>query len=115
MAERRMFSRRILERDDFLDLPHTTQILYIHLAMNADDDGFVDCARKVTRMVGAAKEDIELLETTGFLLSFENGLCAVTHWKIHNYIQKDRYRPTVYTTELKRLVAEKGEPYQIAW
>ena len=113
MAERRMLSRTILDSDKFLDLPLTTQVLYIHLIMNADDDGFLNNSQKIIRMIGAAKKDFELLFSSDFIIDFENGICAVKHWKLHNYIRSDRYKPTVYQDELKRLIVAENKVYEL--
>lgn len=112
MAERRMLSRTILDSDKFLDMPLTTQALYIHLIMNADDDGFLNNSQKITRMIGAGKKDFELLISAEFIIDFNNGICAVKHWKLHNYIRSDRYKPTVYQDELRRLVVASNKVYE---
>lgn len=112
MAERRMLSRTILDSDKFLDMPLTTQALYIHLIMNADDDGFLNNSQKITRMIEAGKKDFELLISAEFIIDFDNGICAVKHWKLHNYIRSDRYKPTVYQDELSRLVIASNKVYE---
>ena len=53
MAQRRMFSRKITESDQFLDMPISAQVLYFHINMQADDDGFVGNVKTVKRMIGA--------------------------------------------------------------
>ena len=113
MAERRMLSRTILDSDKFLDLPLTTQVLYIHLIMNADDDGFLNNSQKIIRMIGASKKDFELLIISDFIIDFENGICAVRHWKLHNYIRSDRYRSTVHQNELKKLTVAENKVYEL--
>lgn len=113
MAERRMLSRTILDSDKFLDMPLTTQVLYIHLIMNADDDGFLNNSQKIIRMIGASKKDFELLVSSDFIIDFENGICAVKHWKLHNYIRSDRYKPTVYQDELSRLTIAENKVYEV--
>ena len=106
MAERRMFAKTIIDSDAFLDMPMSTQCLYFHLAMRADDDGFLNNPRKIQRMIGAGDDDLKVLISKRFLLPFESGVVVIKHWKIHNYIQKDRYKPTVYQEE-KALLEEK--------
>ena len=103
MAVRRMFSISIVDSDVFLDLPPGAQNLYFHLNLRADDDGFVNNPRMVMRIVGAQEEDLAALLERGFLLSFDNGVVAVTHWRVHNRIRKDRYVPTRYREQLSRL------------
>lgn len=102
MATRRMFSQEIVSNDSFLDMPMSAQALYFHLGMYADDDGFVS-PQKVLRMVGANPDDLKVLLAKSFLIRFENGIIVVKHWKQNNYIQKDRYRATIFTKELNSL------------
>lgn len=106
MAERRMFAKTIIDSDAFLDMPLSTQALYFHLSMRADDDGFINNPKKVQRMIGAADDDLKVLITKRFIIPFESGIVVIKHWKIHNYIQKDRYKETIYKEE-KALLAEK--------
>lgn len=113
MADRRMISRTILDSDKFLDMPLTTQALYIHLISNADDDGFLNNCQKIIRMIGAARKDFELLISSDFLIRFKNGICVIKHWKLHNYIRADRYKPTVYKDELKMLTVTENKIYRI--
>jgi hypothetical protein len=106
MAERRMFAKTIIDSDAFLDMPMSTQCLYFHLSMRADDDGFLNNPKKIQRMIGASDDDMNILLLKNFLIRFETGVVVIKHWKIHNYIQKDRYKPTVYQEE-KALLCEK--------
>ncbi|MDD6133277.1 MAG: DnaD domain protein [Selenomonadaceae bacterium] len=115
MAERRMFAKTIIDSDLFLDMPPSTQMLYFHLAMRADDDGFINNPKRIQRMVGATDDDMRILLAKQFILSFESGVIVIRHWKIHNYIRKDLYHPTEYQTERKRLVAANAHsPYELA-
>lgn len=106
MAERRMFAKTIIDSDAFLDMPLSAQALYFHLSMRADDDGFINNPKKIQRMVGASEDDCKLLLLKRFLITFESGVVVIKHWKIHNYIRSDRYKPTVYQNE-KSLLEEK--------
>lgn len=112
MAQRRMFSKKITDTDTFLDMPMSTQCLYFHLNMNADDDGFVANAKMVRRVIGASEDDMRLLLAKEFLIPFQNGLVVIKDWKIHNYIAKDRYQPTVYQTERQKLAETASKAYQ---
>lgn len=103
MAERRMFAKTIIDSDAFLDMPLSTQCLYFHLSMRADDDGFVNNPRKVQRMIGASRDDLQLLIAKNFLIPFESGVVVIKHWRIHNYIRSDRYNSTVYKAEKDEL------------
>lgn len=99
MAERRMFSKKIIDSDAFLDMPLTTQALYFHLSMRADDDGFVSNPKRIRTMVGASEDDLKLLIAKRFVLTFDSGVVVIKHWRIHNYINPDRYIPTTYVEE----------------
>lgn len=113
MAERRMFAKKITESDVFLDMPSSTQMLYFHLSMNADDDGFVNNPKKIQRMCGASDDDFKLLIAKSFVILFESGIIVIKHWKMHNYIQSDRYRPTDYVDEKSMLGIKKNKAYTL--
>lgn len=107
MAERRMFAKTIIDSDAFIDMPLSTQALYFHLSMRADDDGFINNPKKIQRMIGASDDDLKVLLMKRFIILFDSGIVVIKHWKIHNYIQKDRYKPTVYEEE-KKMIETKG-------
>ena len=110
MAQRRMFSKKITETDLFLDMPTSTQCLYFHLNMAADDDGFIGNVKTIKRMIGASDDDLKLLIAKEFLIPFESGVVVIKDWKVHNYIRSDRYNKTIYTDEKRRLSElESGE------
>lgn len=100
MPERRMFAKSIIDSDAFLDMPQSSQLLYFHLSMRADDDGFINQPKAIMRLCGAKDDDLKLLIVKKFIIPFENGVVVIKHWRIHNYIQKDRYKETNYK-ELK--------------
>lgn len=106
-----MFSKKITDSDKFLDLPLSTQALYFHLNMHADDDGFVDSTKTIKRMIGASDGDLRILMEQAFILPFESGVIVIKDWRVHNYIPKDRYQKTIYTTEFNRLVLEENKSY----
>lgn len=112
MAERRMFAKTIIDSDAFLDMPLSTQSLYFHMSMRADDDGFVNNPKKIQRMVGASDDDMKLLIAKSFIIPFESGIVVIKHWRIHNYIQSDRYKPTVYVAE-KSLLSTNNNTYAL--
>ena len=95
MAERRMIAKSIIKSDLFLDMPATTQNLYFHMLLEADDDGFINSPKSIMRVIGAKDDDIKVLIPKQFIIPFESGVLVIKHWKIHNYIQKDRYRPSL--------------------
>lgn len=114
MAERRMFAKTIIDSDAFLDMPVTSQLLYFHLSMRADDDGFVNKPKSIMRMIGTKDDDIKLLFAKKFLIPFDSGVVAIKHWKIHNYIRKDTYTETKYKEELSTLEMDENNAYRIA-
>ena len=113
MAQRRMFSKKITETDLFLDMPMSSQCLYFHLNMSADDDGFIGNAKTIRRMIGASEDDLKLLLAKEFLFPFDSGVVVVKDWKIHNYIRTDRYNETVYQEEKKQLKQLENGRYEI--
>lgn len=106
-----MFAKRIIDSDAFLDMPLSTQSLYFHLSMRADDEGFINNPKRIQRMIGASDDDCKLLIAKGFILVFETGVIVIKHWKIHNYIQKDRFKPTICSEEKKEIVTEEDGTY----
>lgn len=111
MAERRMFAKTIIDSDAFLDMPLSAQALYFHLSMRADDEGFVGNPKRIRGMIGASEDDLKLLILKRFLLAFDSGVVVVKHWKIHNYIQSDRYKETTYLEEKAMLTLDGKKAY----
>lgn len=112
-AQRRMFSKKITDTDMFLDMPLSTQALYFHLNMNADDDGFVGNCKKVMRMIGASNDDLKVLLAKQFLLSMDGGIVVIKDWRIHNFIRKDTYNATMYTSQKAALKITDTGTYQL--
>ena len=113
MAERRMFAKTVIDSDAFLDMPSSTQALYFHLSMRADDDGFINNPKRIQRLVNCTDDDLKLLIAKRFIIPFESGIVVIKHWKIHNYIQKDRYKATVYQEEKAMLQVKPNNAYSI--
>ena len=111
MAERRMFAKTIIDSDMFIDMPMSARLLYYDLAMRADDDGFVNSPKKIMKFVGASVDDMNVLIAKQFIIPFESGVVVIKHWKIHNYIQKDRYKATSYQAEKESLTLKNGTYY----
>lgn len=111
MAERRMFAKSVIDSDAFSDMPLTTQALYFHLGMQADDDGFVNSPKKIQRSIGATVDDMKLLIAKGFIIPFNSGVIVITHWKIHNYIRKDTYNETTCREEKALLELRENKIY----
>lgn len=105
---------KICDSDAFLDMPLSTQCLYFHLNMRADDDGFVGNPRRIQKLVGTSEDDLKLLIMKKFLLIFENGVIVIKHWKMHNTIQNDRRKETSYQDELMQLTVKKDKSYTFA-
>jgi len=112
MAERRMFAKTIIDSDAFLDMPLSAQALYFHLSMRADDEGFINNPKKIQRMVGASDDDAKLLIAKNFIIPFDSGVVVIKHWKIHNYIQSDRFKATVYKEERAELMVKENKSYK---
>ena len=110
MAHRRLFSPDIVASDAFLEMPISSQALYFHLGMHADDDGFVN-PKKIMRMIGSPDDDLKILLGKRFLLSFNSGVVVIKHWLIHNTIRKDRYNSTRYVEEKSSLRIKANMAY----
>lgn len=113
VAERRMFAKTIVDSDAFLEMPQSTQLLYFHLSMRADDDGFINKPKTIIRMVGCKDDDLRILITKKFIIPFETGIVVIKHWKIHNYIQNDRYNETKYKEEKAMLTLDENKAYKL--
>ena len=111
MAQRRMLSKKITDTDTFLDMPLSSQCLYFHLNMHADDDGFLGNSKTIRRMVGASEDDLKLLMAKELIIPFESGVVVIKDWKIHNYIRSDRYNPTIYELEKSALEEDSQGSY----
>ena len=111
MAEKRMFAKTIIDSDAFLDMPQSSQLLYFHLSMRADDDGFINNPKSITRNVKCNEDDLKILAAKKFIIPFESGVVVIKHWKIHNYIAKDRYKETKYKQEKSMLSLDENNSY----
>lgn len=112
MAERRMMSKSIIKSDTFLDMPATTQNLYFHMLLDADDDGFINAPKSIMRMIGAKDDDMKVLAAKQFVIPFKSGVVVIKDWKIHNYIQNDRYKPSTLP-ERDLLNIQKDKTYTL--
>lgn len=113
MADRRMFNKRLLGSEALLNMPAITQLLYVHLNMEADDDGFVEGPNKIQRMLGASEEDLNTLADKGLIITFDSGIIAITHWRVNNYLRIDRYKPTAFVKEAGTLRIKDDGTYTI--
>ena len=106
-----MFAKTIIDSDAFLDMPASTQLLYFHLSMRADDDGFINKPKSIMRSCGGNDDDMKLLIAKKFIIPFESGIVVIKHWKIHNLIAKDRYTETKYKEEKATLMLDENNAY----
>lgn len=114
-----MFSKSITNSSQFLMMPSSSQSLYFHLGMNADDDGFCEHFA-IMRMTDSKPDDLKILQAKGFVNVFDDRVLVIIDWKENNYLRPDRYSPSkyldVYKKELKLLakntsnVATSGIP-----
>ena len=111
MAERRMFAKTIIDSDAFLDMPTSSQLLYFHLAMRADDDGFINKPKSIMRMCSCTEDDMKVLISKKFIIPFDSGVVVVKHWKLHNTIRKDMYHETKYRDEKATLKLDENKAY----
>lgn len=113
MAQKRMFNNSVIGSDEFLEMPDSSQNLYFHLSMQADDDGFVDNWKSIMRMTGKKEDDLKVLIAKSFVIPFETGILVIRHWRLNNYIQKDRYKETIYKDEKSLLSTDSNNVYKL--
>ena len=113
MAQKRMFSLSVVDTDNFLEMPISSRLLYYELGMRADDDGFVDNWKKIMTFTGLKEDDMKVLIAKKFILPFESGVIVIRHWRMNNYLQKDRIKPTIYQEELKQLSLDNNNVYTL--
>lgn len=111
MAERRMFAKTIIDSDAFLDMPLSTQALYFHLSMRADDEGFINNPKRIARTIGSNDDELKVLMAKKFIIGFDSGVIVIKHWRIHNYIRGDRIKETVYHDERDKLTIKDNGSY----
>lgn len=113
LAQKRMFTMKIVDSDAFLDMPATTQCLYFHLNMRADDDGFIGNPKRIMKITGASEDDLRLLIAKRFVLTFEDGVIVIKHWRMHNTLSRDRYTETSYIDEKRMLLLKDNGSYSL--
>ena len=111
MAEKRMMSKSIIETDKFMDMPMSAQCLYFHLLLRADDDGFIVSPKRTMRSIGCTDDDMKILIAKSYVLAFESGVIVVKHWRIHNYVKRDRYKQSSIP-ESKLIMLDENREYQ---
>lgn len=110
---RRMFSDEVTTSDAFLDMPSSSQLLYFHLGMTADDDGFIGSPKMIMRQMGASEDDYKILTAKKFVIVFESGICVIKHWRINNFVRKDIYKETRYVKEKAQLFIRDNSSYTL--
>ena len=113
MAQKRMFSKSVVESDFFLSMPLTAQALYFHISMLADDDGFCSQTKSILYLTGAREDDLNILLAKGFLIRFEDGVTVVKHWRLNNYLQNDRIHETEYLEDKRKLFIKENKVYTL--
>lgn len=108
-----MFTMKIVDTDAFLDMPLSTQCLYFHLNMRADDDGFIGNPKRIEKIIGANDDDLKLLIAKRFVILFDDGVIVIKHWRMHNTLSRDRYIETSYTDEKKKLLLKDNGSYSL--
>ena len=115
MAERRMMAKSIIKSDQFLEMPISSQLLYFHLLLDADDDGFINAPRSIMRVIGAKDDDMRVLQAKGYTIPFDSGVIVIKHWRMHNSLRKDRYNPNPQLeNERKQLIINDRKEYEFA-
>ena len=106
MAERRMFSKRVVNTAKFLKMPPSSQALYFHLGIEADDDGVCE-AFPVMRMTGATEDDLRILISKKFIIPLNEELvCYITDWNENNKIRSDRKVDSLYQSLLIKVLPD---------
>ena len=113
MAQKRMFSLSVVDTDQFLEMPISSRLLYYELGMRADDDGFVDNWKKILMFTGLKDDDMKLLIAKNFIIPFESGVIVIRHWRLNNYLQKDRTKPTIHKEEFNQLAIDNNNVYTL--
>ena len=87
-------------------MPISSQALYFHLGMCADDDGVVE-AYGVVKMVGCSEDDLRVLASKGFIKILNEDLVShITDWNENNKIRADRKIDSIYKDLLIRVDPE---------
>ena len=103
----------LMRSDEFLDLPAGSQLLYVHLTVEADDDGFLCGKKRILAMLGLKADAFESLVSSGFIIAFPSGAAVITHWPLLNKVPKDRYVPTRFGEEKNLLKLVPGVGYAL--
>ena len=108
-----MFTKKVTDDDNFMQLSSSAQALYLHLSMSADDDGFCNQVSLCMFKSHASVNDLQSLLEKRYIYQFENGVIVIKHWRMANALRKDRYTPTAFQEELKRLKIKDNGSYTL--
>ena len=111
MAERRMFTKKVTDDDNFMSLSSSAQALYLHLSMSSDDDGFCNQVSASMFKAHASVQDLQALLEKRYIYQFESGVIVIKHWRMANALRKDRYTPTSFQEELAQLGLKDNGSY----
>lgn len=114
MADRRMFTKKVTDDDNFMALSSSAQALYLHLSMAADDDGFCNQVSLSMFKAHASVQDLQALLEKRYIYQFNNGVIVIKHWRMANALRKDRYTPTVFKEEFAQLDVKENSSYTMA-
>ena len=109
-----MFNKQITNSDDFLEMPISSQNLYFHLSMNADDDGFINNWKSIMKLTGTKEDDLKVLIAKQYIIPFDTGVIIIRHWRLNNYLRSDRYTSSNHQKELSQLTLDENMVYQMA-
>ena len=116
VAERRMFTKKVTDDDNFMALSSSAQALYLHLSMGADDDGFCNQVSISMFKAHASIQDLQALLEKRYIYQFDNGVIVIKHWRMANALRKDRYTPTAFKEELSFLgIKDNGSYTSYSW
>lgn len=107
MAKRRMLSLSVIESGKFLKMALSSQALYMHLVVHADDDGVVE-AYSVMALIGCQPGDLEILITKGFvtILRDEDLIAYINDWLEMNTLRADRKIDSKYKELLLKIIPD---------
>ena len=111
MAQRRMFSKAVIDFQPFTECTTDAKYLYIEIAMHADDDGIFQTSKTFFRTIDIAPDKITELINAGLLIDLKDDFFAVRDWRIHNELKKDRYTPTLYLDKKDHLIINRENRY----
>lgn len=113
MAKKRMFSSDIVRSDLFLDMPISSQLLYFHFGMIADDDGIVASVRRELSYLSCGNvDDLKVLSDKRLIDFTDDGkIIFIVDWLTNNLLRADRYSESIHLSAKKEFF-EKGYQFK---